>query len=106
MPLLDVSRQRRNGAFAPSVFSDPVADVFADLPVEVNESGVDGLKRSLAGALDQMDDLRKGGLWYGVGLVPPLTKDLLGFGFLRHLHPSRFPIISLSNPSVSFSSAR
>jgi hypothetical protein len=52
----DVLGQLPDGALAPRQGRDPPAEVLANLPVEVDESGVDLLKCSLPRLLDQLQD--------------------------------------------------
>jgi hypothetical protein len=54
---LDVFGQSFNGPLAPAIVRDPPADVFADLPIEVNQGGIDGGDCPRSRSIDQRQDL-------------------------------------------------
>lgn len=58
---LNIIGQRRDCASAPPVLCDSVADVFTNLPVEIDQSCVDGLERPSLGFLYEAHDLFEGG---------------------------------------------
>jgi hypothetical protein len=74
--------ERNDGGLAPAVIGDFPANVFAHLLVEVNQLGVDGLKRALPGALNEREHF---------------TKGLGGFGDHRHglVHAFNAPSVNL-----------
>jgi hypothetical protein len=55
--------QAIDDAFSPLRSAQLAADVFADLPVQTDEFGVDRLEGPVAGRLDEADDLCECFLW-------------------------------------------
>ena len=56
---LNMGGKRNDGGLAPPIRSDAAANVFANAPVEVNQFGVDRVKRTLPGALYERQHLPK-----------------------------------------------
>jgi len=53
LPLPDVLGQGRDRPLAPAVGNDPLADVFADGPVEIDQRRVDGGEGLRSGSVDE-----------------------------------------------------
>ena len=57
----DVASQLINHAIAPFGSSNSLADALTNVPIEINQRGVDGLIRSLPGGSDELDNFLKTG---------------------------------------------
>ena len=58
---LDMNREFLDHGFAPFLGLDFPADIAAHLPVEIDQGGIDSMKRLLLGAVNKPDDFGERG---------------------------------------------